>query len=52
MINWKGGFLINQFDVLPKTMRYIKQDAPLQKLLLIRKLVNEAIDQRIQNGKR
>lgn len=49
---WKGGIPINQFDALPKsikkTMRYIKQDAPLQKLLLIQKLVNEAIDKRIQ----
>ncbi|PAD40404.1 hypothetical protein CHH53_00170 [Terribacillus sp. 7520-G] len=49
----KGGFPINQFDTLPKsikkTMRYIKQDAPLHKLLFIKKLVNEAIDKRIQN---
>lgn len=56
MIIWKGGLPIKQFDALPKTikktLRYIKQDAPIQKLLLIKKLVNETIDQRIQNEKR
>jgi hypothetical protein len=44
---------INQFDVLPKTIkksiRYLRQDASVSNLVLIRKLINETIDKRMQN---
>lgn len=43
---------MSNFEDLPKTVkktvRYIYQDAPLNKLIDIQKIINEAIDRRLR----
>jgi hypothetical protein len=45
---------MKKFDELPKaikkTIRYIKQDAPIEHLENLRKLLNEAINQRLNKS--
>jgi len=45
---------MNNFDKLPKTIkktvRYIYQDAPLEKLVDIQKVINDAIAERKTKG--